>query len=102
MKKWEKLQMGDMETDTVIYQGTNLVAHRRLKLTHQPQFTLAELKEIVRRWNAYEDILKALENFVDNEVCQFDHHGYCQTHSLTQPYRVQTARDIIGRNKETE
>lgn len=59
----------------------------------------ANAKELVYRWNAFEDLPSALKSFVDDEVCRFDHR-YCQIHSVTKPCRTQTARDIIERIKE--
>jgi len=30
------------------------------------------------------DLLAALKDFIDNETCRHDHHGYCQTHGYLQ------------------
>lgn len=52
-----KLKMGDIEPDAVCYKNgveANTVAHRQRK-DGSPEFTLAELKHIVKCWNAFEE-----------------------------------------------
>ena len=48
-----KFQMGDIETQVVCYEN-GTVAHRRQPISHQPQFSVEQLTELVRRWNAFE------------------------------------------------
>jgi len=57
------------------------------------------LKEMIHRCESQPDLLASLESFVDDEICQLDHHGYCQTHSLTKPCRNQIAKDLITKAK---
>jgi len=45
------------------------------------------------------ELLEALEALVDDEECRFDHHGYCQTHNLSNPCDMQRAREVITRAK---
>jgi hypothetical protein len=36
-----------------------------------------------------------LYEFIDDEECRFDHHGYCQSHSLTSPCVVAQTREFL-------
>lgn len=36
-----------------------------------------------------------LEQFVDTDPCQYDHHGYCQAHGVSKPCRVAAARAFL-------
>jgi hypothetical protein len=38
----------------------------------------------------------ALWAFVDDEPCRLDHEGYCQTHGVSRPCRVVTARTLLA------
>jgi len=68
---------------------------------------VANSKELVHRWNAFEedglviDLINVLKQFIDNEKCRFDHHGYCQTHGITDPCRNQIAKDLITKIERT-
>lgn len=44
-----------------------------------------------------EEALLALEALVDNEPCRFDHHGYCQSHTIGLPCPVAVARNLLRR-----
>ena len=38
-----------------------------------------------------------LRELRDDEMCNYDHHGYCQTHRLSKnPCIMQRVRDTIG------
>lgn len=37
----------------------------------------------------------ALDDLVDDEPCSFDHHGYCQAHSLGKPCSNATAKALL-------
>lgn len=45
------------------------------------------------------EALDILGNFVDDDECSLDHHGYCQTHLWLGPGRchVARARDLLAR-----
>ncbi len=84
MSETGKLQMGDIETQTVCYEdGT--VAHRRHPNYHQPQFSFEQLKELVRRWNAFEDggivdkLVESCEGLVHRAECIIQSHQ-CTAH----------------------
>ncbi len=44
------------------------------------------------------ELLEALENYIDDETCSFDHHGCCQTH-YGDPCRNQQAKAAIAKDK---
>lgn len=44
-----------------------------------------------------DELLEALRNFVDDEPCCFDHHGYCQTHGVSQPCINEIAKKAIAK-----
>ena len=49
-----------------------------------------------------EALADALEAFTDDEKCEFDHHGCCQTHGVTKPCANETAKaalKLVGRIK---
>lgn len=37
----------------------------------------------------------ALDDLTDDEECRLDHHGYCQTHTLSKPCANATARALL-------
>jgi hypothetical protein len=39
---------------------------------------------------------ETLAEFVDDEPCILDHHGYCQNHNLTKPCAVEAARRLLA------
>ena len=46
------------------------------------------------------EMLEALEGIVDYDLCEFDHHGYCQTHnSISTPCYMDNIRQIIAKAK---
>jgi hypothetical protein len=42
-----------------------------------------------------ERLRDALAQFVDDDRCAYDYHGYCQTHGLSKPCRVAEARFLL-------
>jgi len=38
---------------------------------------------------------EALAGVTDDEPCQYDHHGYCQTHFITDPCEMAIARAAL-------
>lgn len=46
--------------------------------------------------NYVEALKTALADFLDNEPCQLDRHGYCQTHGLSKPCRMVAAREVLS------
>ena len=42
------------------------------------------------------ELLKLLELFIDPESCRYDHHDYCQSHSLQKrPCPHHVAKDVF-------
>jgi hypothetical protein len=52
---------------------------RGFDCSQEPNMTVhvSTALELICQRNTLRD---ALENFIDDEECDFDHHGYCQTH----------------------
>lgn len=44
-------------------------------------------------------LTEALENFIDEEPCVYDHHGNCQTHSCSNPCSMVIARQALAGTK---
>jgi hypothetical protein len=67
------------------------------------QFTRTHLLTIgtVRRerLQTAEDLLRT---FVDDDPCEFDHHGYCQTHCAGEPCSVAQARIFLDKHRHKE
>lgn len=43
-----------------------------------------------------ESLLRLIAEFVDDEPCRYDHHGYCQSHSLAEkPCPHETAKHVL-------
>ncbi|MBT0666997.1 hypothetical protein HT136_01275 [Novosphingobium profundi] len=47
-----------------------------------------------------EELAEALEALLDDEPCQYDHHGYCQSHFISNPCEMATARAVHAKYKE--
>ncbi len=47
------------------------------------QYDLKIIRAILAALEERRALLEVLPSFVDDEPCQFDHHGYCQTHNLS-------------------
>ena len=48
-------------------------------------------------------VVPLLEEFEDDDPCDLDHHGYCQTHSLSgPPCRNQVLKDFLTQARERE
>lgn len=65
------------------------IAHDRLAANHTDS-TAAILLGLVanaerRHFEEVTALRLALDALVDDEPCEFDHHGYCQAHSLGKP-----------------
>jgi hypothetical protein len=41
-------------------------------------------------------LIDAARAFIDDDECEFDHHGYCQTHSVTKPCIVAELHKAIA------
>ena len=54
---------------------------------------------IFRAVNCFDSLLESLREFIDDEECDFDHHGYCQTHSSFEegPCIMVRAREAIAK-----
>lgn len=56
----------------------------------------ANAQRIVQCCNAHDSLVEALKAYIDDEPCSFDHHGFCQTHSLSQPCRNEKAKQALA------
>ena len=45
------------------------------------------------------ELVEALEGLIDDEPCRYDHHGYCQTHFITEPCEMAVARAALTKIK---
>lgn len=52
--------------------------------------------EIARLRHDLDIAASHINELVDNDACQKDHHGYCQTHFLTNPCVVDEARTWLA------
>lgn len=42
-----------------------------------------------------EPVLVLLSELTDNEPCRLDHHGYCQTHNLSEDCSNKRAKELL-------
>ena len=92
--KWKVMQNPGDSADKRIYVGT----------VKKPIADICDLygdeSQANARLIAYSpELFQALEALVDDEECRFDHHGYCQTHNLSNPCDMQRAREVIAKVK---
>ena len=64
--------------------------YRNDMITSKDVVDILESVKALRRENKYlkrqlKDSLVLLHNLTDDEKCHLDHHGYCQTHGVTNP-----------------
>ena len=62
----------------------------------------AYAEELVAKANANliaaaPEMYVALSQLVDDEPCEYDHHGYCQTHNLGNPCEVALGRAALAK-----
>ena len=91
--------------DTAIFRQTTFIAECKGKFEHTYlayEVNEANAKELVRRWNAFEEggivdgLVEALGHYIDDDECCFDHHGCCQTHG-GDPCREANAKAAIAK-----
>lgn len=57
---------------------------------------LANAAFIVRACNCHDQLLAACEAALDPDPCRYDHHGFCQAHTLAKPCEQELIRAAIA------
>lgn len=59
--------------------------------------TEREYEEYASVYRARDELMEALEPFMDDDPCSFDHHGNCQAHLVDNPCSMVKARLALAR-----